>query len=108
MTDARLQTLILIEKAFEERAKITPHTKGEACEAVGSVLHEAKARRKRSQEKGFRTSSDGNFWKITIVRVERAGSSVLKQDRSDVRVGDEVPPHRRFARHMLKRVHESV
>ena len=61
MTDARLQTLI--EKAFEERAKITPATSGDVRDAVGAVLHDAKARGKRSQEKGFRTSSDGNFWK---------------------------------------------
>jgi hypothetical protein len=61
MTDARLQTLI--EKAFEERAKITPATTSDVRDTVGAVLHDAKARGKRSQEKGFRTSSDGNFWK---------------------------------------------
>ena len=36
MTDARLQTSI--EKAFEERAKITPQTKGEVREAVEAAL----------------------------------------------------------------------
>ena len=61
MTDARLQTLI--EKAFEERAKITPATRSDVRDTVGAALHDAKARGKRSQEKGFRTSSDGIFWK---------------------------------------------
>ena len=36
MTDARLQTLI--EKAFEERAKITPQTKGDVRGAVETAL----------------------------------------------------------------------
>jgi hypothetical protein len=61
LTDARLQTLV--EKAFEERGKITPETTSDVRDTVGAVLHDAKARGKRSQEKGFRTSSDGNFWK---------------------------------------------
>jgi 2,3,4,5-tetrahydropyridine-2,6-dicarboxylate N-succinyltransferase len=36
MTDAPLQTLI--EKAFEDRAKISPATKGEVRDAVESAL----------------------------------------------------------------------
>ena len=36
MTDVRLQTLI--EKAFEDRAKITPATRGEARDAVEEAL----------------------------------------------------------------------
>ena len=36
MTDVRLQTQI--EKAFEDRAKITPATKGEARDAVEEAL----------------------------------------------------------------------
>jgi 2,3,4,5-tetrahydropyridine-2-carboxylate N-succinyltransferase len=36
MTDVRLQTLI--EKAFEERAKITPATKGDVRDAVEAAL----------------------------------------------------------------------
>ena len=36
MTDVHLQTLI--EKAFEDRAKISPATKGEVRDAVESAL----------------------------------------------------------------------
>jgi hypothetical protein len=105
MTDARLQTLI--EKAFEERAKITPATTSDVRDTVGAVLHDAKARGKTISGERVSDVERWEFLEITIVRVERA-DAVLKQDRCDMRVGDEVPAHRRVARHMLKRVHESV
>jgi hypothetical protein len=39
LTDARLQTLV--EKAFEERGKITPATTSDVRDTVGAVLHDA-------------------------------------------------------------------
>jgi 2,3,4,5-tetrahydropyridine-2,6-dicarboxylate N-succinyltransferase len=61
MTHARLQTLI--EKAFEERAKITPATKGEAREAVEAALDLLDRGKARVAEK-LPGAEGPNSWKV--------------------------------------------
>jgi 2,3,4,5-tetrahydropyridine-2,6-dicarboxylate N-succinyltransferase len=61
MTDARLQTAI--EKAFEERAKITPQTKGETREAVEAALELLDRGKARVAEK-IPGASGPNSWKV--------------------------------------------
>jgi 2,3,4,5-tetrahydropyridine-2,6-dicarboxylate N-succinyltransferase len=61
MTDARLQTSI--EKAFEERAKITPHTKGEVRDAVEAALELLDRGKARVAEK-LPGASGPNSWKV--------------------------------------------
>ena len=61
MTDARLQTSI--EKAFEERAKITPQTKGETREAVEAALDLLDAGKARVAEK-LAGATGPNSWKV--------------------------------------------
>src|SRR5271156_1626230 len=61
MTDARLQTLI--EKAFEERAKITPQTKGETRDAVEAALDLLDQGKARVAEK-LTGATGPNSWKV--------------------------------------------
>jgi 2,3,4,5-tetrahydropyridine-2,6-dicarboxylate N-succinyltransferase len=61
MTDARLQTLI--EKAFEERAKITPATKGEVRDAVEAALDLLDRGKARVAEK-LPGAAGPNSWKV--------------------------------------------
>ena len=61
MTDARLQTSI--EKAFEERGKITPVTKGEAREAVEAALDLLDRGKARVAEK-IPGAEGPNSWKV--------------------------------------------
>src|SRR5271157_686308 len=61
MTDARLQTLI--EKAFEERAKITPATKGDARDAVEAALDLLDRGKARVAEK-LPGAEGPNSWKV--------------------------------------------
>ena len=61
MTDARLQTSI--EKAFEERAKITPHTKGEVRDAVEAALELLDRGKARVAEK-LPGAGGPNSWKV--------------------------------------------
>ena len=61
MTDARLQTAI--EKAFEERAKITPQTKGETREAVEAALELLDRGKARVAEK-IPGATGPNSWKV--------------------------------------------
>ena len=61
MTDARLQTSI--EKAFEERTKITPQTKGEPREAVEAALELLDRGKARVAEK-LPGASGPNSWKV--------------------------------------------
>jgi len=61
MTDARLQTSI--EKAFEERGKITPATKGEAREAVEAALDLLDRGKARVAEK-IPGAEGPNSWKV--------------------------------------------
>jgi 2,3,4,5-tetrahydropyridine-2,6-dicarboxylate N-succinyltransferase len=61
MTDVRLQTLI--EKAFEDRAKITPSTKGDARDAVEEALDLLDRGKARVAEK-LPGASGPNSWKV--------------------------------------------
>ena len=61
MTDARLQTLI--EKAFEERAKITPQTKGDVRDAVETALDLLDRGKARVAEK-LPGAAGPNSWKV--------------------------------------------
>ena len=61
MTDARLQTLI--EKAFEERAKITPATKGDVRDAVEAALDLLDRGKARVAEK-LPGATGPNSWKV--------------------------------------------
>jgi 2,3,4,5-tetrahydropyridine-2-carboxylate N-succinyltransferase len=61
MTDARLQTLI--EKAFEERAKITPQTKGDVRDAVATALDLLDRGKARVAEK-LAGAAGPNSWKV--------------------------------------------
>jgi 2,3,4,5-tetrahydropyridine-2,6-dicarboxylate N-succinyltransferase len=61
MTDARLQTLI--EKAFEERAKITPQTKGDVRNAVETALDLLDRGKARVAEK-LPGAAGPNSWKV--------------------------------------------
>ncbi len=61
MTDARLQTLI--EKAFEERAKITPATKGDVRDAVEAALDLLDRGKARVAEK-LPGAAGPNSWKV--------------------------------------------
>jgi 2,3,4,5-tetrahydropyridine-2,6-dicarboxylate N-succinyltransferase len=61
MTDARLQTLI--EEAFEDRAKITSATQGDAREAVEAALDLLDQGRARVAEK-LPGASGPNSWKV--------------------------------------------
>jgi 2,3,4,5-tetrahydropyridine-2,6-dicarboxylate N-succinyltransferase len=61
MTDARLQTLI--EKAFEERTKITPATKGEVRDAVEAALDLLDRGKARVAEK-LPGAAGPNSWKV--------------------------------------------
>jgi 2,3,4,5-tetrahydropyridine-2-carboxylate N-succinyltransferase len=61
MTDARLQTSI--EKAFEERARITPQTKGETREAVEAALELLDSGKARVAEK-LPGATGPNSWKV--------------------------------------------
>ena len=61
MTDARLQTLI--EKAFEERAKITPQTKGDVRDAVEAALDLLDRGKARVAEK-LPGAAGPNSWKV--------------------------------------------
>jgi 2,3,4,5-tetrahydropyridine-2,6-dicarboxylate N-succinyltransferase len=61
MTDARLQTTI--EKAFEERARITPQTKGEVREAVEAALDLLDRGKARVAEK-LPGATGPNSWKV--------------------------------------------
>jgi 2,3,4,5-tetrahydropyridine-2,6-dicarboxylate N-succinyltransferase len=61
MTDARLQTLI--EKAFEERTKITPQTKGDVRDAVDSALDLLDRGKTRVAEK-LPGAAGPNSWKV--------------------------------------------
>ena len=61
MTDARLQTLI--EKAFEERAKITPQTKGDVRDAVEAALDLLDRGKARVAEK-LPGATGTNSWKV--------------------------------------------
>jgi 2,3,4,5-tetrahydropyridine-2,6-dicarboxylate N-succinyltransferase len=61
MTDARLQTLI--EKAFDDRGKITPGTKGEVRSAVEAALDLLDAGKARVAEK-LPGAEGPNSWKV--------------------------------------------
>jgi 2,3,4,5-tetrahydropyridine-2-carboxylate N-succinyltransferase len=61
MTDARLQTLI--EKAFDDRGKITPATKGEVRTAVEAALDLLDAGKARVAEK-LPGAEGPNSWKV--------------------------------------------
>jgi 2,3,4,5-tetrahydropyridine-2-carboxylate N-succinyltransferase len=61
MTDVRLQTLI--EKAFEDRAKISPSTKGEVRDAVESALDLLDRGKARVAEK-LPGATGPNSWKV--------------------------------------------
>jgi 2,3,4,5-tetrahydropyridine-2,6-dicarboxylate N-succinyltransferase len=61
MTDVRLETLI--DKAFEDRARITPATKGEAREAVEAALDLLDRGRARVAEK-LPGAEGPNSWKV--------------------------------------------
>ena len=61
MTDARLQTLI--EKAFEERTKITPATRGDVRDAVGAALDLLDRGKARVAEK-LPGATGPNSWKV--------------------------------------------
>jgi len=61
MTDARLQSLI--EKAFEERTKITPATRGDVRDAVGAALDLLDRGKARVAEKLPRATGP-NSWKV--------------------------------------------
>ena len=61
MTDARLQTLI--ERAFEERAKITPATKGDVRDAVETALDLLDRGKARVAEK-LPGATGPNSWKV--------------------------------------------
>jgi 2,3,4,5-tetrahydropyridine-2,6-dicarboxylate N-succinyltransferase len=61
MTDARLQTSI--EKAFEERAKITPATRGEVRDAVEAALDLLDRGKARVAEK-LPDAAGPNSWKV--------------------------------------------
>ncbi len=61
MTDARLQTLI--EKAFEERAKITAQTKGDVRDAVEAALDLLDRGKARVAEK-LPGATGPNSWKV--------------------------------------------
>ena len=61
MTDVRLQTLI--EKAFEDRAKISPATKGEVREAVELALELLDRGKARVAEK-LPDATGPNSWKV--------------------------------------------
>src|SRR6202020_3148708 len=61
MTDVHLQTLI--EKAFEDRAKISPATKGEVRDAVESALDLLDRGKARVAEK-LPGASGSNSWKV--------------------------------------------
>jgi len=61
MTDARLQTLI--EKAFEERTKITPATRGEVRDAVDAALDLLDRGKARVAEK-LPGAAGPNSWKV--------------------------------------------
>src|SRR5271156_4411825 len=61
MTDVRLQTLI--EKAFEDRAKISPATKGEVRDAVESALELLDRGKARVAEK-LPGATGPNSWKV--------------------------------------------
>ena len=61
MTDVRLQTSI--EKAFEDRAKITPATKGDARDAVEAALDLLDQGKARVAEK-LPGSTGPNSWKV--------------------------------------------
>jgi 2,3,4,5-tetrahydropyridine-2,6-dicarboxylate N-succinyltransferase len=61
MTDARLQTSI--EKAFEERTKITPQTKGDVRDAVDSALDLLDRGKARVAEK-LPGAAGPNSWKV--------------------------------------------
>jgi 2,3,4,5-tetrahydropyridine-2-carboxylate N-succinyltransferase len=61
MTDARLQNLI--EQAFEDRAKITPQTTGEARDAVETALDLLDAGKARVAEK-IPGAQGPNSWKV--------------------------------------------
>src|SRR6201996_4234698 len=61
MTDVRLQTLI--EKAFEDRAKVTPATKGEARNAVEEALDLLDRGKARVAEK-LPGATGPNSWKV--------------------------------------------
>ena len=61
MTDARLQTLI--EKAFEERARITPQTTGDVRDAVEAALDLLDRGQARVAEK-LPGAAGPNSWKV--------------------------------------------
>ncbi len=61
MTDARLQTLI--EKAFDDRGKITPETKGDVRSAVEAALDLLDAGKARVAEK-LPGAEGPNSWKV--------------------------------------------
>ena len=61
MTDVHLQTLI--EKAFEDRAKISPATKGEVRDAVESALDLLDRGKARVAEK-LPGATGPNSWKV--------------------------------------------
>ena len=61
MTDARLQTSI--EKAFEERAKITPQTTGDVRDAVEAALDLLDRGKARVAEK-IPGATGPNSWKV--------------------------------------------
>ena len=61
MTDVRLQ--MLIEKAFEDRAKISPATKGEVRDAVESALDHLDRGKARVAEK-LPGATGPNSWKV--------------------------------------------
>ena len=61
MTDIRLETLI--DKAFEDRAKITPATKGDVRDAVEKALDLLDSGKARVAEK-LPGASGPNSWKV--------------------------------------------
>ena len=61
MTDVRLETLI--DKAFEDRAKITPATKGDVRDAVDKALDLLDQGKARVAEK-LPGASGPNSWKV--------------------------------------------
>ena len=61
MTDVRLETLI--DKAFEDRAKITPATKGDVRDAVDKALNLLDQGKARVAEK-LPGVSGPNSWKV--------------------------------------------
>src|SRR5579871_4297588 len=78
MTDAKLQTLI--ERAFEDRARINPQTTGEVREAVDKALDLLDAGKARVAEK-IEGATGPNSWKV---------NQWLKKARSEERrVGKE-------------------